>query len=62
LEKQSKRIKEISWKAQLRLCGKYRKLHGRGKPHQQVITAVARELVGFMWAIARELQHTAAKG
>jgi transposase len=62
LEKQSKRIKEISWKAQLRLCAKYRKLHGRGKPHQQVITAVARELVGFMWAIARELQPVPAQG
>lgn len=55
LEKQTKKIREISWKAQLRLCGKYRKLKQRGKPQQQTVTAVARELVGFIWAIAREV-------
>jgi transposase len=60
LAKQPKRIMEISWKAQLRLCAKYRKLHARGKPHQQVITAVARELGGFMWAIAREIPRRVA--
>jgi transposase len=55
LEQQPKKIREISWKAQVRLCGKYRKLKGRGKPQQQTVTAVARELVGFIWAIAREV-------
>ncbi len=55
LEKQTKRVREISWKAQLRLCSKYRKLKSRGKPQQQTVTAVARELVGFIWAIAREV-------
>jgi transposase len=55
LEKQTKKIREISWKAQLRLCGKYRRLKARGKPQQQTVTAVARELVGFIWAIAREV-------
>lgn len=61
LEKQTKQIREISWKAQLRLCGKYRKLARRGKVKQQVVTAVARELVGFIWAIAREVQLPATK-
>lgn len=55
LERQTKKIKEISWHAQLRLCGKYRKLKSRGKPQQQTVTAVARELVGFIWAVAREV-------
>lgn len=47
---------EIAWKAQQRLCGRYRKLIGRGKNQQQAITAVARELLGFMWAIAIEVE------
>lgn len=62
LEKQTKRIREISWKAQLRLCSKYRKLKLRGKPQQQTVTAVARELVGFIWAIAREVPPPATQG
>lgn len=44
-------INEISWKAQQRLCGRYRRLLSAGKPKQKVVTAVARELLGFMWAI-----------
>jgi transposase len=55
LEKQTQKIREISWKAQVRLCGKYRRLKKRGKPQQQTVTAVARELVGFIWAVAREV-------
>ncbi len=45
-------ICEISWKAQLRLCERYRRLRGRGKNDNVVKTAIARELVGFIWAIA----------
>jgi hypothetical protein len=45
--------KDIAWKAQQRLCKRYRKLLGRGKKPQVAVTAVARELLGFMWAIAR---------
>jgi transposase len=41
----------LAWQAQVRLHHRYRRLLGRGKIRQQVITAVARELVGFMWAI-----------
>ncbi len=44
-------VKAIAWKAQHRLYARYRKLSGRGKCQQQVITAVGRELLGFIWAI-----------
>jgi transposase len=49
------RVRQIAWNAQVRLCQKYRQLLSRGKPQAVVITAVARELLGFMWAIAREV-------
>jgi len=48
-------IQAIAWKAQLRLSARYRKLVSRGKLSTVAVTAVARELVGFIWAIAREL-------
>ena len=47
----SEEVKAIAWKAQHRLHGRYRKLLGRGKCQQQVVTAVGRELLGFIWAI-----------
>jgi transposase len=47
----SEAVKAIAWKAQLRLHARYRKLLGRGKCQQQVVTAVGRELLGFIWAI-----------
>ena len=47
----SEEVKAIAWKAQHRLHGRYRKLLGRGKSQQQVVTAVGRELLGFIWAI-----------
>jgi hypothetical protein len=51
----SSSILEISWNAQLRLCSRYRKMIARKKTQQLVITAIARELSAFMWAIAREV-------
>ena len=45
-------IRHIAWKAQVRLCGRFRKLLARGKNKKTVITATARELAAFMWAIA----------
>jgi transposase len=48
-------IKDISWKAQVRLCGRFRKLMARGKNRNRTVTAIARELSGFMWAIAKEI-------
>jgi len=50
---QSKEVRDIAWKAQVRLCGRYRQLRARGKEQNKVIIAVARELAGFVWAIAR---------
>ena len=47
---------EIAWKAQLRLCSRFRRLWSKGKAKQVIVTAVARELCGFMWAIANEIQ------
>jgi transposase len=59
LEKQSKAIQDISWKAQVRLCKRYRRLMARGKHANQVVVAIARELIGFMWAIAKQVPVTA---
>ncbi|WP_040981566.1 IS110 family transposase [Oceanobacillus jeddahense] len=50
----SSNILSISWKAQHRLHKKYCRLMARGKESGKAITAVARELAGFIWAIARE--------
>ncbi|MFB3813170.1 MAG: hypothetical protein ACE14L_03590 [Terriglobales bacterium] len=44
-------IKEIAWKAQHRLHRRYRLLAAKGKDHRKIITAVGRELLGFIWAI-----------
>jgi len=53
-EKTSKRVQAMAWQAQKRLCGRYQTLMWAGKEKKQVTTAVARELVGFIWAIACE--------
>ncbi|GMA65075.1 IS110 family transposase [Alicyclobacillus fastidiosus] len=53
-------VQRISWKAQNRLHNKYTRLVSKGKPSNQAITAVARELAGFMWAIARQMQKDKA--
>ena len=52
-----KSIRDISWKAQTRLCARYRKLIARGKSSQAVVTAIARELGAFIWAIDRQMQE-----
>lgn len=49
-------IRDIAWKAQVRLCARYRRLTAAGKPKVVVTTAIAREMVGFIWAIARATQ------
>src|SRR5580692_5024368 len=58
-EGQSKPIREIAWEAQLRLCARYRKLARGGKPANVVTAAIARELAGFIWAIARQVMLAA---
>ena len=57
-ENQPKSIRDIAWKAQVRLCARYRKLARAGKPANIVTTAIARELAGFVWAIARQVTVT----
>jgi transposase len=58
LETQPKIIQDISWKAQVRLCKRYRQLIARGKHANVVTVAIARELAGFMWAIAKQVPIT----
>jgi transposase len=58
LETQPKMIQDISWKAQVRLCKRYRQLVARGKHPNVVTVAIARELTGFMWAIAKQVPIT----
>ena len=57
----SEEVKEIAWKAQHRLHRRYHRLAARGKVKQQVITAVARELLGFIWAIGVTIERVGAK-
>lgn len=52
------RVRQIAWKAQTRLCRRYRHLAATGKRPSVVTTAIARELVGFVWAIAKEATLT----
>lgn len=47
-------VREIAWRAQLRLCARFRRLAARGKPWQVVTTAIARELIAFIWAISNQ--------
>lgn len=54
-ERTSEAVQDIAWKAQKRLCGRYRVMEGKGKLKVQACTAVARELTGFIWAIGQEL-------
>jgi transposase len=58
----SAEVKEIAWKAQHRLHARYRALMGRGKCHQQVVTAIGRELLGFIWAIGVHVESRTADG
>lgn len=55
----SGQVQEIAAKARHRLSARYRHLLARGKSKQQVVTAIARELLGFVWAIGVEVERTA---
>jgi transposase len=57
----SEEVRAIGWKAQLRLHARYRKLLGRGKCQQQVVTALGRELLGFIWAIGITVERQQPK-
>lgn len=52
----SAEVREIAWKAQQRLCSRFRRLSGKGKLRQKVVTAIARELLGFVWAIGIQVE------
>ena len=56
LEGLPKTVREIAWKAQTRLCARYRRLTAVGKKRPLVIAAIAREMAAFLWAVA---QHVA---
>jgi transposase len=55
LDNQPKAIQDISWKAQVRLCTRYRRLLARGQHANQVVVAIAHACVGFLWAIAQQV-------
>lgn len=50
-------LNEIGWKAQHRLHRRYAALQAKGKPHNKVTTAIGRELLGFIWAIAVRVER-----
>jgi transposase len=54
-------IREIAWKAQARLCARYRRLTAKGKKPMVAITAIAREIAAFLWAIARHVEPSPAQ-
>jgi transposase len=55
LEGLPKVIRDIAWKAQVRLCARYRRLSAAGKKLPVVVAAIAREMAAFLWAIGREV-------
>jgi transposase len=52
-----RRVREIAWKAQTRLCGRFHTLLRKGKKPTVAATAIARELAAFVWAINREVMQ-----
>jgi len=58
LEGLPKAVRAIAWKAQIRLCARYRRLTA-GKKRPVVIAAIAREMAAFLWAIAQHVAPTA---
>lgn len=54
-----KPIVDTAWKAQSRLCARYRTLTGKGKKPTVAVTAIAREMAAFIWSIARQVQPAA---
>lgn len=56
VENLPKPVRSIAWKAQTRLCSRFRRMSARGKKSTVVVTAIARELAGFIWAIGQEVK------
>ena len=56
LEDCPKPVQDIAWKAQVRLCKRYRRLVAHGKHPNLVVAAIAREVLAFLWAIVQEVR------
>ena len=56
LEGLPKAVREIAWKAQTRLCARYRRLRAAGKLKPIVVAAIAREMAAFLWAIGHQVE------
>lgn len=56
LEGLPKAVRDIAWKAQIRLCARYRRLTAAGKKTPVVIAAIAREMAAFLWAIGHQIE------
>lgn len=56
LEGLPKAVREIAWKAQTRLCARYRRLMAAGKLKPIVVAAIAREMAAFLWAIGHQVK------
>jgi len=54
VEKVAPEIRDIAWRAQIRLCSRFRRLSARQLQHNKITVAIARELTGFVWAIMKE--------
>ncbi len=52
----TKAVCDIAWKAQVRLCARYRKLMARGKRQSVITVAIALEMAAFLWAIGQEVE------
>lgn len=52
-DKVDREVRDIAWAAQVRLCARFRRLKARKLPHNKIVVAIARELAGFIWAVAK---------
>ena len=50
-----KEIVDIAWKAQVRLCKRFKYMSQRGKNYNVIVAAIAREMIAFIWSISREV-------
>jgi len=53
-------VQAIAWKAQTRLCPRFRRLINKGRPRNLVVVAIAREMCAFIWAIGQEVAQARA--
>jgi hypothetical protein len=57
-EGQTKAVREIAWHAQLRLAHRNRRMNARNVHLNEICVAIARELAGFVWDVARQVKVT----